>query len=168
MSTVNTPHVAKTTVFVYTVLVVFLAAMSIGFLWSGLFTSIGTTALVFFVVAACIEAVMVLILRSLYRSRYILSNDQLVIKTTKLIGGTKTIPLNTVDSVETVSLPCGLRLFGASFHGGYYDVQNIGRTFQAITNFKDGLLIRAKNKNYVITPRDKLNFKAAIDNKRNV
>ena len=39
-------------------------------------------------------------------------------------------------------MPFGIKLFGASFHEGYYQIPNLGRAFLAITNFHDGLLIR--------------------------
>jgi hypothetical protein len=121
-----------------------------------------------FTLLIVIETVMVLLLRSLYRTRYILTDEELVIKTSKLIGGNKTVPLKTIDSVEATPIPCGIRLFGASFHGGYYQVQDIGRTFQSITNYHDGLLIRTKNKNYIITPKDRMKFKEEIETKRRV
>ena len=115
-----------------------------------------------------IEVVMVLLLRSIYRTRYILTDEKLVIKTSKLIGGNKTIPLKTIDSVEATPIPLGLRMFGASFHGGYYHVPNVGKTFEAITNFHDGLLIKSRTGNYVITPRNRLDFKEAIETRQKI
>jgi hypothetical protein len=70
-----------------------------------------------------------------------------------LIGGTKRIFLDTIESVERTLIPFGIRLFGASGYGGYYHFPNIGRAFVVITNFRDGVLIRAKQGIYLITPR---------------
>ena len=166
MDIVNTPEVAKITVLIYGCLFLFLAAIGIGFLSAGLFTHIGIMGIMLAVFAFGIEALVVLTLRSLYLTRYVLTDEHLVIKTTKLIGGTKTIPLNTIDSVEAMSIIFSFRLFGPRFHGGYYYVPNVGITFHVITNFKDGLLIRAKNRNYVITPKNRMAFKEAIESKR--
>jgi hypothetical protein len=112
-----------------------------------------------------IEAIMLLLLRSLYRTRYVLTDEELVIKTTKLIGGNKTIALKSINSIETTFIPHGVRLFGASLHGGYYMVPGLGRAFLAVTNFHDGLLIKTKNRNYIITPKNRLDFKEAIETK---
>jgi hypothetical protein len=96
-----------------------------------------------------------------------LTDEELVIKTTKLIGGDKTIALKSINSIETTVIPFGVRLFGASLHGGYYSVPSLGRAFLAVTNFHDGLLIKTKNRNYIITPKNRLDFKEAIESKIN-
>ncbi len=165
MNSVNAPEVSKTTAWMYWGIVVFMAAMALSFAFVGFFTPMGTAGIAVSLLLVVIEAVMVLLLRSLYRTRYILSDEELVIRTSKLIGGNKTIPLQTIDSVEATPIPLGVRLFGASFHGGYYHVPNLGRTFQAITNFHDGLLIRSRNGNYIITPKNRLDFKEALEKK---
>lgn len=168
MNTVNKPEVSKTTSWMYGAIVVFIAAMGAAFAFAGFLTPMGTVGIAASLLLIVIETVMVLLLRSLYRTRYILTDEELVIKTSKLIGGSKTVPLETIDSVEATPIPCGIRLFGASFHGGYYQVPDIGRTFQSITNYHDGLLIRAENKNYITTPKDRMKFKEAIETKRRV
>ncbi|MCZ2809243.1 MAG: PH domain-containing protein, partial [Candidatus Bathyarchaeota archaeon] len=89
--------------------------------------------------------------------------EELVIKTTKLIGGGKRISLKTIKSLEQTLIPFGFRIFGASFHGGYYQIPNLGRAFLAITNFHDGLLIKTQDGNYIITPKDSMDFKEAIE-----
>jgi len=166
LNIVNKPEVSKFTALMYGVIVVFLAAMGVSFVFAGFLTSMGTVGIAASLLLVFVESVMVLLLRSLYRTRYILTDEELVIKTSKLIGGSKTIPLTTIVSVEATPIPLGIRLFGASFHGGYYQVQNLGRTFQAITNFHDGLLIKSRNGNYVITPKNRMDFKEAIETKR--
>jgi membrane protein YdbS with pleckstrin-like domain len=168
MNSVNKPEVSKSTALMYGVIIVFLAAMGLSFAFAAFLTPMGTAGFAASLLVIGIEAVMVLLLRSIYRTRYILTDKELVISTSKLIGGNKTIPLKTIDSVEATPIPCGIRLFGASFHGGYYHVPSIGRTFQAITNYHDGLLIRAQNKNYVITPKNRLEFKEAIEIKQKI
>ncbi|MCW4015743.1 MAG: PH domain-containing protein [Candidatus Bathyarchaeota archaeon] len=165
MNTVNSPEVAKTTAWMYWGIVVFLAAMGVFFVFASFLTPMGTVGIAASFLVAGIDVIMVLLLRSLYRTRYILIDEQLVIKTSKLIGGNKTIPFHAIRSVETTPIPCGIRLFGASFHGGYYHVSSLGRTFQAITNFHDGVLIKSKNGNYIITPKNRMDFKEKIETK---
>ena len=168
MNSVNKPEVSKSTALMYGVIIVFLAAMGLSFAFAAFLTPMGTAGFAASLLVVGIEAVMVLLLRSIYRTRYILTDKELVISTSKLIGGSKTIPLKTIDSVEATPIPCGIRLFGASFHGGYYHVPSIGRTFQAITNYHDGLLIRSRKGNYIITPKNRLEFKEAIEIKQKI
>jgi len=42
-------------------------------------------------------------------------------------------------------------------------IPGLGRAFLAITNFHDGLSIKIKNGNYIITPKDSMGFKEAIE-----
>jgi hypothetical protein len=87
---------------------------------------------------------------------------ELIIKTTKLIGGERRIPLNKIKSVEKTLIPFGIKLFGASFHGGFYQIPGLGRAYLSITNFDDGLLIKTDDGNYIITPQEPNNFKEKI------
>jgi len=66
--------------------------------------------------------------------------------------------MKAIKSVERTRIPFGVRLFGASFYGGYYHLPSVGRTFMIITNSRDGVLIRAEHQNYVITPKNPENF----------
>ena len=166
MSVVNEPEVSKITAWSYGLAVAVIATFMVFFAFAGFFTPLEAGGIAVSLLLVFIEIVMLLLLRSQYRTRYILTDEELVIKTTKLIGGTKTIPLNTIDSVEAMSIIFSFRLFGPRFHGGYYYVPNVGIAFHVITNFKDGLLIRAKNRNYVITPKNRMAFKEAIESKR--
>jgi len=52
---------------------------------------------------------------------------------------------------------------GASFHGGHYYLPSLGRAFMVITNYRDGVLMKAENGNYVITPSNPENFIADIE-----
>ena len=150
LNVVNKPEVSKTTAWSYGVLVVFIASVIAFFVFAASFTPLGLIGVVASIVVAFVEALMLLLLRSLYQTRYILTDEELVIKTTKLIGGSKRIFLKTIKSIEATFIPFGVRLFGASLHGGYYQIPGLGRTFLAITNFHDGLLIKTENKNYII------------------
>jgi hypothetical protein len=114
------------------------------------------------VVLALVEAVILSLYISLHRTRYIITKDKVIIKTSKLIGGVKEILIKDIEHIERTLIPFGLRLFGASFHGGYYYIPALGKAFLAITNFKDGLLIKAKNGNYIITPKNPKEFENEI------
>ena len=166
MDTINKPDVSRAIALMYEVLVIFIAAVTVFFVYAAFFTPMGMVGIVASIVSAFVGVVMLLILVSLYRTRYILTNKELIIKTTKLIGGGKTIPLKTVKSVDKTLIPFGIKLFGASFHGGYYHVPSMGRAFLSITNFKDGLLIKTSHGNYVITPNNPPDFKKAIESRK--
>ena len=166
MNIANEPEVSKAVAWLYGGIVVFIAALMVFFAFAGFFTPMGVTGIAASVLLAFVEAVMLLLLRSLYLTRYVLTDEELVIKTTRLIGGGKRISLKTIESLEDTLIPFGVRLFGASFHGGYYQIPGLGRAFLAITNFHDGLLIKTKNGNYVITPKDPIGFKETIETRR--
>ena len=166
MNIANEPEVSKAVAWLYGGIVVFIAALMVFFAFAGFFTPMGVTGIAASVLLALVEAVMLLLLRSLYRTRYVLTDEELVIKTTRLIGGGKRISLKTIESLEDTLIPFGVRLFGASFHGGYYQIPGLGRAFLAITNFHDGLLIKTKNGNYIITPKDPIGFKEAVETRR--
>lgn len=165
MDIVNKPGVSMSIVGTYWGLVVFIAASIAFFVYAGFFMPparplLGlTTAAVF----SLVELVMVLILISVYRTEYVLTDRDLNIRATRLIGGSKRIRLEAIRSVERTLIPFGFRLFGASFYGGYYYLPNIGKTFMVITNFSDGVLIRGEHKNYVITPMNPESFIESIE-----
>ena len=163
MSVVNKPKVSKAIALTYGVLFAFIASVSTFFLYTAFFTPLGLGGVIASAVSALVGMIMLLIFASLYRTRYVLTSKELVIRTTILIGGSKTIPLATIESVKKTMLPFGIKLFGASFHGGYYYIPSLGRAFLAITNFDNGLLIKTLRGNYVITPSNPLGFKEAIE-----
>jgi hypothetical protein len=160
---VNKPEVSNKIAGMYGILVTFIAALIIFFSYTALFTPMGTSGIIAVIVVAIVELIILLIFRSLYTTRYIITDNELKIKTTRLIGGSKTIPINAIESVEQTLIPFGIRLFGASFHGGYYSIPKLGRTFLAITNYNDGLLIKSAQGNYIITPKDPVKFKKALE-----
>ena len=163
MSIVNKPRVSKTIKWTYMGLAAFVGCIGLLFIYLGIFTPMGVTGFIAgSIILVLIEPIFVSIIFSLYKTRYILTDDELVIKTTILIGGRKRVPLNEIESVEKTLIPFGFKLFGASFHGGYYSIPGLGRAFLAITNFEDGLLLKTKNRNYIITPRNPLDFQESI------
>ncbi len=166
MNVINKPDVSRAIALMYGVLIVFIAAVTVFFLYAAFFTPMGILGIVASIVSAFVGVVMLLILASLYRTRYILTNEKLIIRTTKLIGGEKAVPLKAVKSIEKTLIPFGVKLFGASFHGGYYHVPSVGRAFLSITNFKDGLLIKTDHGNYLITPNNPLDFKETIESRK--
>ena len=89
MDIVNVPEVSKITAWMYGAIVVFLAAMGIVFAFAGFLTQMGTAGIAVSLMLIVIEAVMVLLLRSLYRTRYILTDEELVIKPVNLLEAAK-------------------------------------------------------------------------------
>jgi hypothetical protein len=112
----------------------------------------------FIFVVGLIETIMIWLAVSIYRTRYILIDNELILKAPRLIGGSKRIPLDTIASIQRSLIPFGLRLFGASFYGGHYYFPGVGKAFMVIANFRDGVFIKAKHGNYVITPRNPDDF----------
>ena len=133
---VDKPEVSKGVALTYGGIAAFTAGLIAFLVYAGLSTPMGLMGIIASIGLTFVEAVMLLILRSLYRTRYILTDEDLIIKTTRLIGGDKRIPLKTIKSVEKTLIPFGIRLFGASFHGGYYHIPGLGRAFLVITNLK--------------------------------
>ena len=161
MGVVNKPEVSRTIAGFYVGMAVFLAVLFgviFYFIYSeapeGSFVGLITLA----VVAPIVEGLMLWVLASLYRTKYVVTDSELVLETSRLIGGTKRIHLDTIRSVQHTLIPFGFKLFGASFHGGYYYIPTVGRAFVAITNFSDGVLIKGTNGNYMITPSNLDNF----------
>jgi hypothetical protein len=166
MSIVNRPKVSKAIAVTYEVFLVIIIAIAGLFVYLVIFTPIEIIAgIAASIVTTVVGLIMILILRSLYQTKYTLTNDELIISTTRLIGGRKTVPLTSITSVEKTVIPFGIKLFGASFHGGYYSIPSLGRAFLAITNFQDGLLIKTQHGNYIITPSNPLDFKKTIGTK---
>ena len=126
-------------------------------------TEVITTIIALVFVFAAIEAVILSILAAIYGTKYILTEQELIVTASRFIGGTRRIPLETIKSAERTLIPFGFRLLGASFYGGYYYFPTLRRTFMVITNFKDGVLIRTERENYIITPKDPESFVEIIE-----
>jgi hypothetical protein len=165
MKIVNKPEVSRATSFLYVVLFVFIAALAVFFLFAAYFTPMGEVGVIASLASLLVAAIVLTILASLYRTRYILTDRELIIETTILIGGNKSVPLEAVKSIEKTLMPFGVRLFGASFHGGYYHIPGLGRAFLSITNLSNALLIKTDKRNYIITPNRPLDFKGTMERK---
>ena len=167
MRIVNKPQVSGPLKWFYAATVAFLAIVAVAVTVTFLYIQTTVTeAVVGLTVLVGVEIVMLSLLTALYRTEYILTSEELIIKASFLIGGTKTISLNNIESIEKTLIPLGFRIFGASFYGGYYYLPSIGRAFVVMTNFKDGVLIRSKQGTYVITPRDPEEFIEKVEKTR--
>lgn len=115
---------------------------------------------------ATVEAVIIILTLSLYKTKYIITDNELIIEATRLIGGSKHIHLKDITCIERTLIPFSIRLFGASFYGGYHYIPGLGKTFIVMTNFRDGVLIKTVHGNYIITPRDPEEFIEIINVRR--
>jgi hypothetical protein len=165
MSIVNKPEVSGPLVWVYVATTALVAALALFLVYLYLQAPV-LEGLVGLVVIAVVEMVIISIAVSLYTTRYTLTQSELILRASIFIGGTKRISLDTIESAERTLIPFGIRLFGASGYGGYYYFPNIGRTFMVITNFRDGVLIKAKQGIYLLTPRKPDEFIESIKNAR--
>ena len=161
MSVVNKPDVSRSLARFYVAIIVFVAALSLLFVYLFL-QSPQIGIIIGLIVIVAVELIMVSLVVSIYRTTYTLTQKELVIRASILIGGTKRVPLETVESAERTLIPFGIRLFGASAYGGYWYFPNVGRAFVAMTNFKDGLLIKAQHGMYLITPKNPESFKESL------
>ena len=162
LETVNKPVVSKHVAALYASLIALI--FTAGILTTVMAYRSGQPMAAAVALPAVVVAAFLLIqvLRSLYGTRYVVSDGKLIIHVSRFVGGSKTVDLSAVRSVKRTLIPFGLRLFGASFHGGYYHVPGLGRTFMAITNFSDGVLIETKDGNYIITPRNPDEFVSVL------
>jgi hypothetical protein len=163
---VNKPRVSRAIAGAYLGFSIVVAAIGLSFVYIGYATPAGMSmSILGLLVLVLAEPLFILILRSLFGTRYLLTDSELLIEATRLIGGGRRISLGNIESVERTLIPWGIRLFGASLHGGYYSVPGLGRAYLTITNFDDGLLLRGRKENYIITPRDPLDFKELLESK---
>ncbi len=119
------------------------------FAYASLFTPMGSLGIVALIGTVGVETIMLLTLRSFHKTRHILTKREFHIETTKLIGGEKRTLLEEGESVEKTLIPLGIKLFGASFHGGYYNIPGLGKATLAITNFREGLPIKTQKKRVI-------------------
>ena len=149
---VNKPVVSRWILAFYVGTLVFLVGLAVFLVLLVLQHQVTPLTLALALTPAYVSVVFIFLIRSLLSTRYVLRRECLEVKVSRLVGGSKVIPLKDVLEVKRTLIPLGFRLFGASFHGGYYYVPGLGKAFLAITNFKDGVLIRTKGLCYVITP----------------
>jgi hypothetical protein len=161
MSVVNRPEVSKGLARFYLATTILLAALGLLFVY--LYLQMPQIAgIIGLAVIIAVEIILVSLVASIYRTTYTLTPKELVIKASIFIGGTKRVPLETIESAERTLIPFGIRLFGASGYGGYIYFPNIGRAFVTITNFKDGVLIKTQRGIYLITPRNPESFTESL------
>jgi len=165
MDAVNRPEVSGPLASFYVAMTALLAGLALLFVYLYLQAAV-FGVLVGLVVIAVVETIIISVTVSLYTTRYVLTQSELVLRASIFIGGTKKIPLNTIVSAERTLIPFGIRLFGASGYGGYFYFPNIGKAFVVMTNFKDGVLIKAKQGLYLITPRNPDEFIQSIKKMR--
>jgi hypothetical protein len=153
MNVVNRPEVSRGLARFYVATAVVIAAL--GLLFGYLYLQSPQIAgIIGLIVIVAVEIILVSVVASIYGTKYTLTQKELIMKASILIGGTKRVPLNEIESAERTLIPFGIRLFGASGYGGYVYFPNIGRAFVALTNFKDGVFIRTRNGIYLITPKN--------------
>ena len=166
MNIVNKPRIPRAIASIYAVILVLTLALTALFIGLTIFTPTNAIAgVIASVVLVFVSLVIILIIVSIYRTSYVVKDDELTINATRLIGGPKTIPLNNITSIEKTVIPFGFRLFGASFYGGYCYIPSVGRAFIVITNFEDGLWIKTEHGNYIITPGNPMDFKETIESR---
>ena len=164
MSVVNKPEVSGPLAWFYDATAVLIAALGVFITYLYLETQkIGL--IIGLLVIVAVEIIIISIAVSMHRTEYALTQHELTMKASVFIGGTKRVSLETFESAERTLIPFGIRLFGATGYGGYYYFPNIGRTFMVITNFRDGVLIKTRVGNYLITPENPEEFIGIIRRK---
>jgi uncharacterized membrane protein YdbT with pleckstrin-like domain len=116
MDVVNRPRISRFIAGLYLGVVIFIATLIIFFTYASFFTPIGIIGLTAVIVLIFVKTIILLILISIYRTKYILTDKELLIKTSRLIGGSKSISLRDITHVEKTLIPFGIRLFGAINH----------------------------------------------------
>jgi len=105
---------------------------------------------IFYIVFSILFIWFCWILYKVYKMNYELINDRLIIHGA---FNTNTVHIHNIEEMKLSAIPFGIRLFGGSFVGGRYYLPGIGKAWVAMTNFKDGVLIKTRDKeNYIITP----------------
>lgn len=161
MSVINKPEVSGPLAWFYNATAVLIAALGVFITYLYLETQkIGL--IIGLLVIVAVEIIIISIAVSMHRTEYALTQHELTMRASVFIGGTKRVSLETLESAERTLIPFGIRLFGATGYGGYYYFPNVGRTFMVITNFRDGVLIKTKQGNYLITPKNPDEFIESI------
>jgi len=161
MTVVNKPEVSGSLAWFYIAMAVLLAAL--GVLITYLYLQTQQVGLIVgLAIVVLVEIIIISLAVSMHRTEYTLTQCELIIRASIFIGGTQRVSLETIESVEKTLIPFGIRLFGASGYGGYYYFPNVGRAFVVITDFRDGVLIKTKQGNYLITPKNPLEFIESI------
>jgi hypothetical protein len=159
VESINKPRVSKSILRFYQGLTAFIAILILATAYTAFFTPAGLAMLgASFILLVLIMPLFIMVIRSINNTKYILLDEELLIDTSSIIGGSKRIPYEEIESVERTLIPIGWKVWGASFHGGYYRVPRLGKAYLAITNMGDGVLIRTQSMNYIISPREPDDF----------
>jgi len=117
----------------------------------------------FLVVFLPVIVVFIFIMLKAYRMRFTIGENRIIVNG---IFKKNRIEIAAIKSIDKIPMPAGVRLFGASFLGGWYYLPGIGKAWVTMGNFQDGVLISTeKNKHYVITPQDPLKFIKVVKRK---
>jgi hypothetical protein len=112
--------------------------------------------IIFLILFITILIVFIYILFRANKIKYIIDSNNL-----KILGpiGDRHIYIKEIKTIKKTVIPTGIRLFGASFLGGWYYIPGVGKTWIAMSNFRDGVLITTKDKlNIVVTPKNPYKF----------
>lgn len=119
---------------------------------------------IFYIVFAILLVFFSWIIYRIYTMKYVIENDEVVIHGAFNVNRLK---IFEIESIQRTPIPYGIRLYGGSFIGGRYYLPGIGKAWVAMTNFKDGVLIKSRSgENYVITPKNPDSFVEFINSLR--
>jgi uncharacterized membrane protein YdbT with pleckstrin-like domain len=108
VSITNKPRISKFIFRTYIGLAAFIGCLALVFIYLAFFTSAGLVMLgVSFILLVLIEPLFLMLLRSLSNTRYMLSDNELIIDTSVLIGGRRKISFDSIKTVEKTLYPFG-------------------------------------------------------------
>ena len=117
----------------------------------------------FLVVFLAVLVMFIFIMVKAYRMRFTIEKNRIIVRG---VFKKNRIKISDIKSIDKVPIPAGVRLFGASFLGGWYYLPGIGKAWVTMGNFQDGVLISTKkDKHYVITPQEPLKFIQTVKKK---
>ncbi len=117
----------------------------------------------FLVVFLAVLAMFIFIMVKAYRMKFTIEENRIIVSG---VFKENRIDIPDIKSIDKVPIPAGIRLFGASFLGGWYYLPGIGKAWVTMGNFEDGVLISTKKgKHYVITPQEPLKFIQTVKKK---
>ncbi len=144
---VNKPRVSKIILGFYFAILILVIGLFIRELFF-----VGSLRVFVLLLLGATALVITALVYSILSTRYLIADEELVIRALPIIGGSKRIKIDSIKHVGKTFIPFGFRIFGASFHGGYYYIPGHGRVFMVITNFKDGVIIETNERKFIITP----------------
>ena len=151
---VFTPRFSGWIIGLYGAILVFLGVILLGI---PLFVEMDAlTRSIFVSTFLLVTLVIVIVLYRAKTMKFTVEKGQLTIRG---IFTTHRLKLSDIKSAEKTPALFGIRLMGASFLGGLYHLPGIGKTWVAMGNFDDGVLLRTKkNRHFFITPQNPMQF----------